>query len=106
MLALPHSATMGEGGDRGERRRKEEEEDVELAGEGVLYVAVEEGKTPTGGWKIQARHTATMRPKDGWRLTPLPLALGEASTLFQAKCRYVRDTACPVLRPQHVCGLG
>jgi hypothetical protein len=58
MLALPHSATMGEGGDRGERRRKEEEEDVELAGEGVLYVAVEEGKTPTtGGWKIQARHT-------------------------------------------------
>jgi hypothetical protein len=48
---------MGEGGDRGERRRKEEEEDVELAGEGVLYVAVEEGKTPTGGWKIQARHT-------------------------------------------------
>ena len=38
MLALPHSATMGEGGDRGERRRKEEEEDVELAGEGVLYM--------------------------------------------------------------------
>ncbi len=63
----------------------------------AVAVSPEEGKTPTGGWKIQARHMATMRerPKDGWRLTPLPLALGEAATLFQAKCRYVRDTALP-----------
>ena len=43
-------------------------------------------------------HSSSESPPPPRTLT----ALGEASTLFQAKCRYVRDTACPALRPQHV----